>query len=1428
MNDSIGHCRIAENLAALEAYGVGSWQDLAAVFEGLKARHLDSILHGAPVTIDKFFKKIGRSISVVSYRLAPDSLGNELVKTAWALRKVLQSPTGPPATIHWVGGRILPHTPHIKGHCNKFYQVPGFGGFEQWQDPYHILFGTKLERNHEAYKTLPQKIWKQALQLASRLADCFDETKTELIIAADVVSLPISIASTLAFILVAELGRYPVICLNGSFFWEQSCPVDHSARSVHFDRNRHLPEVFSVLESIYPWDSPLWIHANTSETQSVYLKEKKGINPARTHTLPTVVNTDLFHPSAHTNTADIYKKLNRMFLSQEKKIQVRAANIFNPARYLERAPLILGAKNDLNIMFSTKTLLLLQPTRMIPARRVEQDLHLLLEFSHQEALKVLFKENRYSNVVLLITGRVGMGFELYFEDFIQKTSKTFANMDPSVSNRFFVGFLFGELVSDASDEKPDPSSVTLSEMYSISDLVLLPSETEGRALPVREAAASGVPVLSSHFAPEAVYRQVIGPPDEPQTQLQVITLHPGKTESAAKQALTLLCDREKREALSTHNLKVAKQRFSRNVLVPAWRQIISDLWILSQANTKVLARAAMEALIDADSKQSWKTATNTRTRKYLPGFCQLGYISTTKGLMEPSGYLAEERALRERLFNFAQSLIRHHPVERTKCIQFMMATEALFALPGRAEKTTSDHALSFHRRSFPKRLHEDLTEQQLMGAVGKLVNDVFGDSFDPRSGDPGEYWETSRDLWSGLSFHADTWVKRLRLLSSLGALNAEEHPLNNTHRLKKQILSSMSQLLAIDDASIFLQEVVHKPRHLLHFTGSWKNLFFELLILGLHLLEHWRAVTARTGGDYSITFAARKTSLGDRTTIQDLRELLETSPFGPIKKAFEENRFRFMTIHSMSMGTDLGQLGDKNLEILKQLRKQAGIVTASGDHNAHTLDLLDLPCFRFGCITESPAAHLTGIPKGSSYLQFVPRRTRPTLGFPFSVQTGKDFSNILSSPSFRTLGCIEGSTERAWNLLETHAEQTAAPAENVLSQRFDSKENHPSIEYRCGLHNDGLPYTSVTARLEPIRGKKGFSFVLQNTRHGSESVLDIALRHEGETGEKTAAAWSGGYMINELIIHRLGLPQDLLGTPLGLHMINGRVLAPPLFNRPSLAFDKKGRPHISRLKLDFAGSINTKNPNAPRIAWQKSAINPETAPHDAPAVYTLMHTKSRISIEDRAVLVLAGNYVAQIILPDETVSKETEIKPIGLHVSIPLDMYYEELADTYFEGTEVIYNFSWPPFWRDMVNAVEAGPLLLKNNRIAVELRSEGWKTHNSLLTQTARIDIDTLRGPKLGVGLTRDGAMLVTAVNGRIRDSVGATYKELARLLKEQGAFSAMCFDSGGGVTLVTNQVVRNIPPYCTDADSNPVTAQPEPRPVGGAILATLPSKRS
>ena len=120
-------------------------------------------------------------------------------------------------------------------------------------------------------------------------------------------------------------------------------------------------------------------------------------------------------------------------------------------------------------------------------------------------------------------------------------------------------------------------------------------------------------------------------------------------------------------------------------------------------------------------------------------------------------------------------------------------------------------------------------------------------------------------------------------------------------------------------------------------------------------------------------------------------------------------------------------------------------------------------------------------------------------------------------------------------------------------------------------------------------------------------------------------------------------------------------------------------------------------------------------------------------------------------------------------------------------------------------------------------MEREGWKKQNSIRTQAARLDFTDMRGPKIAAGIDAEGRLSVLTINGRIRESVGATHFDMAEILKQQGMVKAMGFDPGGSSTLVVDGNVLNISPYNSRYEENIYSMPPEPRAVANAVLGYL-----
>ncbi|HCC07298.1 MAG TPA: hypothetical protein DEP72_03940 [Clostridiales bacterium] len=61
----------------------------------------------------------------------------------------------------------------------------------------------------------------------------------------------------------------------------------------------------------------------------------------------------------------------------------------------------------------------------------------------------------------------------------------------------------------------------------------------------------------------------------------------------------------------------------------------------------------------------------------------------------------------------------------------------------------------------------------------------------------------------------------------------------------------------------------------------------------------------------------------------------------------------------------------------------------------------------------------------------------------------------------------------------------------------------------------------------------------------------------------------------------------------------------------------------------------------------------------------------------------------------------------------------------------------------------------------------------------------NTGRYPRTAIGITKNGEIIMLAIDGRSDESVGVTHEELATLMLDYGAYNAMNFDGGGSTTM-------------------------------------------
>jgi hypothetical protein len=267
------------------------------------------------------------------------------------------------------------------------------------------------------------------------------------------------------------------------------------------------------------------------------------------------------------------------------------------------------------------------------------------------------------------------------------------------------------------------------------------------------------------------------------------------------------------------------------------------------------------------------------------------------------------------------------------------------------------------------------------------------------------------------------------------------------------------------------------------------------------------------------------------------------------------------------------------------------------------------------------------------------------------------------------------------------------------------------------------------------------------------------------------------------------------------------VLCPPLFAKPALLVGKDRSLSIRRVSC--AEGLQARGPRS-QTDFPPEARNP-SRPGAAACFYDLLYPADSLPGDGRVLVRVVGNRVMEI--HKTRTGESLPVLPVGLVFSFPKG----GLPGDWEEGRRLVLDVAG---LAGVSEAVEAGPLLLEAGEVAIDMEREGWTTRTSIQTQAARLDYLDMRGPKIAVGLDAAGALSVLAVNGRIRESSGATHLDMAEILKGRGLEVAMGFDPGGSATLVVGDEVLNISPYNPDYERNVYALPPQPRGVANAIV--------
>ena len=253
------------------------------------------------------------------------------------------------------------------------------------------------------------------------------------------------------------------------------------------------------------------------------------------------------------------------------------------------------------------------------------------------------------------------------------------------------------------------------------------------------------------------------------------------------------------------------------------------------------------------------------------------------------------------------------------------------------------------------------------------------------------------------------------------------------------------------------------------------------------------------------------------------------------------------------------------------------------------------------------------------------------------------------------------------------------------------------------------------------------------------------------------------------------------GQPLGILMVDGRLVSYPISDRTALVITNNNKPYIDNIMLDAYMAIDG-------VKYSITGINEPRDSQDDIVLYTSDYGELTNTNQTGFDLVVENGKISS------TRSGNTWIPENGFVVSAG-SLYAENLSSSVRVGEDLSVVIGVIPYSTsingDLKHLIGGGPRLLKSGRIYISKYEENF-----------RRDIARGRAARTAVGIKKNDKLMFVTVDGRGRGknkkngrSIGMTLTELAYFMQSLGAEDALNLDGGGSSTMVISGKVMNRP---------------------------------
>lgn len=325
---------------------------------------------------------------------------------------------------------------------------------------------------------------------------------------------------------------------------------------------------------------------------------------------------------------------------------------------------------------------------------------------------------------------------------------------------------------------------------------------------------------------------------------------------------------------------------------------------------------------------------------------------------------------------------------------------------------------------------------------------------------------------------------------------------------------------------------------------------------------------------------------------------------------------------------------------------------------------------------------------------------------------------------------------------------------------------HQKLKVQTRFSADGLRYIFIEAR-----GKYGPIRIHAVEADLTKYKIALALARDkiGETNKlseiaekKKAIAAINGTFFN---LNQPSLPISNLFSEQGVIFLSELKRTHCVIKKDKIFFDRPEKNPKILLTTQSDENFYAWGINRPRKK-------------DEVVIYTFIYGKNTLTSDGIEFVVEGSGEITEIIF-----GGNAEIPSSGYIIS--LGGQSKKIAKWLSLGMHIRIEVLMQEDWRDADYIFAGGPRLLEKGQIVSGQSAKEEKFSRYLLVPH----------PRSALALTKDGKILLAAIDGRQRQSVGATYWELAHILRDLGAIEAMGLDGGYSSALWLNGKIINSP---------------------------------